>query len=62
MSARSLPERRTIERRKAMIILEATDALELMKRTQYTGCFIGHMAEGVVKRIELPNPQGWQTT
>lgn len=52
-------ERRKSERRRPMIILTSEDALKMIKDNHYTGTFIGHAAEGVVKRIEIPNPAGW---
>lgn len=55
------PERRQTERRKPFVILDSPAALDLMKARKYTGPFIGHAAEGVVKKIEIPNPEGWQS-
>lgn len=43
-----------------MIVLRSEDALKMIADNKYTGMFIGHAAEGVVKKIEIPNPAGWQ--
>lgn len=52
-------ERRQAERRKPTVILDANEAWRLIKAAGYTGCFIGHAHEGVIQRIEIPNPKGW---
>lgn len=52
-------ERRQAERRRPTVILNCADAMKFIADHKYTGCFIAHAAEGVVKRIEIPNPAGW---
>lgn len=52
-------ERRTAERRRPFVVLDRADAEALMKAKGYTGPFTGHAHEGVIKRIEIPNPDGW---
>lgn len=54
-------ERRQAERRRPMVTLTSEDALKMIRDNRYTGLFIGHAAEGVVKKIEIPNPNGWKT-
>jgi len=59
MSERPVPERRATERRKPYVVLEKAAAEALMKAKGYTGPFTGHAHEGEIKRIEIPNPEGW---
>lgn len=59
MSDERRSERRTADRRRPTVILEAEDAERLMRENEYTGCFIGHAARGKIVRIEIPNPAGW---
>lgn len=54
-------EQRKGERRRPTVVLNCDEAMKFIADSKYTGCFIVHAAEGVVKRIELPNPNGWQT-
>ena len=53
-------ERRRGERRRPTIVLNCEDAIAYLRDTKYTGQCTCHVAEGVIKRIELPNPYGWR--
>lgn len=52
-------ERRLTERRKPTIVMEYAEGLAFIKICAFTGEYRVHAIEGVNKRIEIPNPQGW---
>jgi hypothetical protein len=54
------PERRKGERRewKATITLPRDEAEALMLSEGYTGLVIGHVHQGKLQKIALPNPKG----